>query len=76
MDFRSMQSASPAADATRRMNTLYESMRKTAGPQAVAMYAAQNPAINPDMTRFNRDFVNDGEGGYRGQVPGSGVTGF
>ncbi|GAC78772.1 hypothetical protein SAMN04488550_2900 [Gordonia malaquae] len=65
MDFRSMQSASPAADATRRMNTLYESMRKTAGPQAVAMYAAQNPAINPDMTRFNRDFVNDGEGGYR-----------
>ncbi|GEE00394.1 hypothetical protein nbrc107696_08400 [Gordonia spumicola] len=60
-----------SADGTRRghsrsrKNISTEAQRKTAGPEAVAWYAAQNPAVNIERTYLNVDRVNDGDGGFR-----------
>ncbi|ANI91102.1 hypothetical protein [Dietzia timorensis] len=60
-----------SADGTRRghsrsrKNISTEAQRKTAGPEAVAWYAAQNPAVNIEKTYLNVDRVNDGDGGFR-----------
>lgn len=51
--------------SAQRRNITAEAQRKSAGADAVAHYAAQNPAINTAMTRFNIDCVNDGTGGFR-----------
>ncbi|MCZ4579430.1 hypothetical protein O4158_10110 [Gordonia amicalis] len=65
MDLRGMRSRDAGADGRRMANTFFESNRKTAGEKAIAQYAAENPAINPEKTHLNWDFVNDGEGGFR-----------
>lgn len=49
----------------RKANTLEESQRKTAGPEATAFYAKLNRSVVPEDTYKNYDFVNDGNGGFR-----------
>lgn len=65
MDLREMRSRDAGADGRRMANTFFESNRKTAGETAIAHYAAENPAINPEKTHLNWDFVNDSSGGFR-----------
>lgn len=65
MDMREMRSRDAGADGRRMGNTFFESNRKTAGEKAIEKYAAENPAINPEKTHLNWDFVNDGEGSFR-----------
>lgn len=67
MDFQFQQSesGSRSGHSKARKNISIEAQRKTAGPEAVAWYAAQNPAINTAMTPRNIDMTNDGAGGFR-----------
>ena len=65
MNFAEVPSEGAAADSQSRANITWEAQRKTAGPEAIAQYAAENPAINIAKTHLNVDRVNDGEGGWR-----------
>ncbi len=67
MDFQFQQSdsGSRSGHSKSRKNISIEAQRKTAGPEAVAFWAAQNPAINVEMTLWNIDMTNDGAGGFR-----------
>lgn len=65
MNFAEVQSTDAGVDSKARGNISWEAQRKTAGPKAVAQYAAANPAINVAKTHLNVDMVNDGAGGFR-----------
>ena len=65
MNFAEVQSTDAGVDSKARGNISWEAQRKTAGPKAVAQYAAANPAINVEKTHLNVDMVNDGAGGFR-----------
>ncbi|MCM3897104.1 hypothetical protein ND991_18010 [Gordonia sputi] len=65
MNYAEVTSMGASMDSKARANITWEAQRKAAGPQAIAQYAAENPAINPAMTKHNIDRVNDGAGGWR-----------
>lgn len=65
MNYAEVTSMGASMDSAARANISWESQRKTAGPKAIAQYAAGNPAINTAMTKHNIDRVNDGAGGWR-----------
>ncbi|GAB03874.1 hypothetical protein GII30_15085 [Gordonia amarae] len=65
MNYAEVCSEGAASDSAARANISWEAQRKTAGPKAIAQYAAGNPAINTAMTKHNIDRVNDGAGGWR-----------
>lgn len=65
MDYRAMQREGGASSSERRRATVHESMRKTAGEEAVAFWAKKNSNIVAAESSKNIDLVNDGAGGFR-----------
>lgn len=65
MDLRWGSDTSPKPSAERRVATMEEAARQTAGPKAINHYASRTPDLVPADTHKNYDFVNDGQGGFR-----------
>jgi len=65
MDLRWGSDTSPKPSAERRVATMEEAARQTAGQTAIDHYASRTPDLVPADTHLNRDFVNDGAGGFK-----------
>lgn len=64
MDYDTMR-RDGGSSAERRRATVHESMRKTAGPEAIVHWAKANANIVVSDTNLNVDMVNDGAGWFR-----------